>query len=343
MALQATHDEAPGASNDSCPRLGCKLRGRRSAATVSDGCAHPRARASRAKLDEGVHKSSLCGIGTCREDALPPIISCGLAGILRLRASSGGCHSYEDWKRAAKPWRRGAADPARALRLLRQASVRGLRPRRAGLHRQQLERLPGRRRQLARRGRPLDRGERPRSVDRPLLLHHGGQAMGGARMGRRDDLTGSAYQWPASPDWRRSSRGTDGACSRTLFVYLRQGSGRSPCSSRSSCFTSCCSRSSWPVRTSWRGRSSPAGRRPVPLSRPRPRAAALRWSLLMFVWANIHGSYFVGFIVAAASRWMHCIDARWSRAVVLAGSCSASAAWSPRCSTPTASLASCTR
>jgi len=38
VAKAATHDEAVTAPNESCPRLGCKLRGKPSA-TVSDGCA----------------------------------------------------------------------------------------------------------------------------------------------------------------------------------------------------------------------------------------------------------------------------------------------------------------
>jgi len=36
----------------------------------------------------------------------------------------------------------------------------------------------------------------------------------------------------------------------------------------------------------------------------------------MFVWANIHGSYFAGFIVAAAAALDAVIEAKWVRAVI---------------------------
>ena len=43
------------------------------------------------------------------------------------------------------------------------------------------------------------------------------------------------------------------------------------------------------------------------------------WALvaLMFVWANVHASFFLGFVVAACVALDACIDARWSRPVVL--------------------------
>ena len=43
------------------------------------------------------------------------------------------------------------------------------------------------------------------------------------------------------------------------------------------------------------------------------------WALvgLMFVWANVHASFFIGFVVAACIALDACIDSRWSRPVVL--------------------------
>ena len=43
------------------------------------------------------------------------------------------------------------------------------------------------------------------------------------------------------------------------------------------------------------------------------------WALvgLMFVWANVHASFFIGFVVAACVALDACIDARWSRPVVV--------------------------
>ena len=43
------------------------------------------------------------------------------------------------------------------------------------------------------------------------------------------------------------------------------------------------------------------------------------WALvgLMFVWANVHASFFLGFVVAACVALDACMDSRWSRPVVL--------------------------
>ena len=43
------------------------------------------------------------------------------------------------------------------------------------------------------------------------------------------------------------------------------------------------------------------------------------WALvaMMFVWANVHASFFIGLVVAACVALDACIDARWDRAVVL--------------------------
>ena len=70
------------------------------------------------------------------------------------------------------------------------------------------------------------------------------------------------------------------------------------------------------------------------------------WALvgLMFVWANVHASFFIGFVVAAcvALGCVHRCAVEPARSFC-AGSCSAWRASLPRCSTPTGSPASCTR
>ena len=50
--------------------------------------------------------------------------------------------------------------------------------------------------------------------------------------------------------------------------------------------------------------------------REEKRVPPLWLALLMFVWSNIHGSYFVGFLVAAALSLDAVIEAKWDRKVI---------------------------